>query len=210
MAGRDVMAEPTNKPINGATICLPAGTSLSLFPSLSLSRSTAFRPLHSSPLDGSLFLTVSPSLSLSLSLIHCSCSPLLPKQRRHWQQHHFMRSWNEIHARGLSIRGELPQLLFHDNERSHPVSPVSFSPSFTLSLSLSLLSFSLTFPSLSLFCLVKRDFQSVSEFSAITRAPWFLKGTFPTVSILIPVVSPFLRVGERQVALGLRKWKYGP
>ena len=67
MAGRDVMAEPTNKPINGATICLPAGTSLSLFPSLSLSRSTAFRPLHSSPLDGSLFLTVSPSLSVSLS-----------------------------------------------------------------------------------------------------------------------------------------------
>ena len=49
-----------------------------------------------------------------------------------------MRSWNEIHARGLSIRGELPQLLFHDNERSHPVSPVSFSPSLTLSLSLSL------------------------------------------------------------------------
>lgn len=188
MAGRDVMAEPTNKPINGATICLPAGTSLSLFPSLSLSRSTAFRPLHSSPLDASLFLAVSPPRSVSLSLIHCSCSLLLPKQRRHWQQHHFMRSWNEIHARGLSIRRELPQLLFHDNERSHPVSTVSFFPSFILSL------FSLPrfLFSLSLFRLVKRDFQSVSEFPAITRAPGFLKGTLPMVSIHIPVVSLFL------------------
>jgi len=44
MAGRNVIAEPTNKPINGATICLAAGIfPFSLFP-------LAVPQLHSSPL----------------------------------------------------------------------------------------------------------------------------------------------------------------
>ena len=169
MAGRDVMAEPTNKPINGATICLPAGTSLSLFPSLSLS----FHDLPSSPFFSPRPFSLphrrifSPFLSSSL----CSRSPCSNKHRRHWQQHHFMRSWNEIHARGLSIRGELPQLLFHDNERSHP----QLLPSLSLSLFRSLPC------SLSLFRLVKRDFRIMPEFPAITRAPWFLRETPPYI-----------------------------
>lgn len=205
MAGRDVMAEPTNKPINGATICLPAGTSLSLFPSLSLSRSTAFRPLHSSPLDASLFLAVSPPRSVSLSLIHCSCSPLLPKQRRHWQQHHFMRSWNEIHARGLSIRRELPQLLFHDNERSHPVSTVSFFPSFILSLfSLPRFLFSLS------LSVGETRFSVRVGISSDNAGPRVPQGNPPYGFYPHPCSFSLFGVAQRQVALGLRKWKYGP
>jgi len=51
MAGRNVMAEPTNKPINGATICLPAG--IFPFPFAPL----AAPQLHSSPL---VFLPLHP------------------------------------------------------------------------------------------------------------------------------------------------------
>lgn len=74
MAGRDVMAEPTNKPINGATICSPAGVHLSSSP-------WSPRPSVLAILLPFVPLSLTLSLSLSLSSVFPSRSILLPVPR---------------------------------------------------------------------------------------------------------------------------------
>lgn len=71
MARRNVMAEPTNKPINGATICLPAG--IFPFPLAPL----AVPQLHSSPL---VFLPLRLPPSVPFSTILCD-----PEMKSTWR-----------------------------------------------------------------------------------------------------------------------------
>lgn len=104
------MAEPTSKPINGATtICLPAGRAAAY---LFLPRAHGpglFRPLpFFSPRLRLLFCPSTPPFSIpsphpetTANAVTILCAPETKSMR------------------GLSIRGELPRLLFHDdNERA--------------------------------------------------------------------------------------------